>query len=148
MEEAKQTQQKKAKAPATVDLSKKYHRRECEDLLKRKFFFTQAFEIYGGVAGMYDFGPLGSALKINVENLWRNHFILEDDMLELTCTCMTLSDVLQTSGHVDKFADFMVKDVKNGQCHRADKLIDDHIAKMISKMKKADPKELERLQRI
>ena len=80
-----------------VDLAKKYMRKEVEDLLKRKFFFIQAFEIYGGVAGMYDFGPLGSALKGNVEQQWKNHFILEEDMLELTCTCMTLSDVLKTS---------------------------------------------------
>jgi len=63
---------------------------------------------------MYDFGPLGSALKNNVEALWRQHFILEEDMLELTCTCMTPAEVLKVSGHVDKFADFMVKDVKNG----------------------------------
>lgn len=81
----------------TVDYAKKYNRKECEDLLKRKFFYTQSFEIYGGVAGLYDFGPLGSALKANVEHHWRNHFILEEDMLELTCTCMTLSDVLKTS---------------------------------------------------
>jgi len=78
-------------------LVKKYKRVECDDLLKRKFFYTQSFEIYGGVSGFYDFGPLGSALKANVENLWRNHFILEEDMLELTCTCLTLSDVLKTS---------------------------------------------------
>lgn len=80
----------------------------------RKFFYAPAFENYGGVAGLYDYGPLGSAVKSNLEALWRRHFILEEDMLELSCTCMTLSDVLQTSGHVDKFADFMVKDVKNG----------------------------------
>lgn len=80
-----------------VDFAKKYMRKEVEDLIKRKFFFTQAFEIYGGVAGMYDYGPLGSALKGNVEQQWKNHFILEEDMLELTCTCMTLSDVLKTS---------------------------------------------------
>jgi len=83
-------------------------------LLKRKFFYTPSFDIYGGVAGFYDFGPLGSALKANLEAQWRKHFILEEDMLELTCTCMTLSDVLKTSGHVDKFEDFMVKDVKTG----------------------------------
>ena len=69
----------------------------CEDLLKRKFFYTQSFEIYGGVSGFYDFGPLGSSLKANLEAQWRKHFILEEDMLELTCTCITLSDVLKTS---------------------------------------------------
>lgn len=78
-------------------MTKKYNRKECENLLKRQFFYIQSFEIYGGVAGLYDYGPLGSALKANIENLWRQHFILEDDMLELTTTNMTLSDVLKTS---------------------------------------------------
>ena len=49
------------------NLAKKYHRDEVENLLKRKFFVVPGFEIYGGVAGLYDFGPLGSALKNNVE---------------------------------------------------------------------------------
>ena len=53
------------------DLTFKYHRALVEDLLKRKFFYTQSFEIYGGVSGFYDFGPLGSALKANVEALWK-----------------------------------------------------------------------------
>ena len=97
---------------------------------------------------MFDFGPLGSALKGNIETLWRNHFILEEDMLELTCTCMTLSDVLKTSGHVEKFADFMVKDVKAGNCHRADKLIDEAIEKIVSKKKNMKPEEKEKYQRI
>jgi len=121
----------------------------CEDLLKRKFFYTQSFEIYGGVSGFYDFGPLGSAFKANLETLWRKHFILEEDMLELTCTCMTLSDVLKTSGHVDKFEDFMVKDKKNGECHRADKLITEAIEKMIKKKgNKIKPQEKEKLEKI
>lgn len=106
-----------------------------EDLLKRKFFVVPAFEIYGGMAGLFDFGPLGSALKNNVENLWRNHFVLEEDMLEVTCTSLTPEVVLKTSGHVDKFDDFMVKDVKNGQCHRADKLLEDHCEKILAKKK-------------
>ena len=109
---------------------------------------------------MYDYGPLGSALKGNLEQQWKNHFILEEDMLELTCTCMTLSDVLKTSvsivyfcinttkqGHVEKFADFMVKDTKTGQCHRADRLIDESITKLIAKNKKMTDEEKKKLQR-
>lgn len=122
-------------------MKKKYKRAECEDLLKRKFFIVPSFEIYGGVSGFYDFGPLGSALKQNIETLWRNHFVLEEDMLEVTCSNLILSDVLQTSGHVDKFADFMVKDVKTGCCRRADKLIDEHITKILPKKKKAEERE-------
>ena len=91
------------------------NRNSMEDLLKRKFFIAPAFEIYGGVAGLFDFGPLGAALKNNVEQLWRNHFVLEEDMLEVCCSNLTPEGVLKASGHVDKFEDFMVKDIKNGQ---------------------------------
>ena len=48
-------------------------------------------------------------------------------MLELNCTNIILENVLKVSGHVDKFADFMVKDVKTGNPRRADKLIEEHI---------------------
>ena len=137
------------KADKPVDLKVKYSRVPCEDLLKRKFFYAPSFDIYGGCAGFYDFGPLGSALKANVEDLWRKHFILEEDMLETTCTCITTETVLQTSGHVAKFADYMVKDVKNGNCYRADKLIGDHIDKLLaSKGGKMKPEEKARLQMV
>jgi glycyl-tRNA synthetase len=131
-----------------VDFAQKYHRKECDNLLRRMFFYTQSFEIYGGVSGFYDFGPLGSAVKANVENLWRQHFILEDDMLEMTCTNITYNEVLKTSGHVDKFADFMVKDVKNGQCHRADKLISDWVDKKLGGKKAVKPEDAEKLKKM
>lgn len=73
-----------------------------DSLLSRRFFFAPAFEIYGGVAGLYDYGPTGSALQANILDAWRKHYIIEEDMLELDTTIMTLSDVLKTSGHVDK----------------------------------------------
>ena len=56
-----------------------------------------------GVAGLYDYGPPGSSLQANILDAWRKHFIIEEDMLELDTTIMTLSDVLKTSGHVDKW---------------------------------------------
>ncbi|WWC90967.1 glycine-tRNA ligase [Kwoniella dendrophila CBS 6074] len=93
-------------------------------LLARRFFFAPAFEIYGGVAGLYDYGPTGSALQANILDAWRKHYIIEEDMLELDTTIMTLSEVLKTSGHVDKFADWMVKDVQNGEIFRADHLVE------------------------
>ena len=137
---------KKPKEPKTEDLAKKYKRLECEDLLKRKFFLTPSFQIYGGVSGFYDFGPLGCAVKNNIEALWRNHFVIKEDMLEVGCTSLMLSDVLETSGHVDKFEDLMVKDVKTGTPRRADKLIQEWIKKTLPKKKKQeDILELERL---
>ncbi|RSH95146.1 Glycine--tRNA ligase 1, mitochondrial [Saitozyma podzolica] len=93
-------------------------------LLARRFFFSPAFEIYGGVAGLYDYGPTGSGLQANILDAWRKHYIIEEDMLELDTTIMTLSEVLKTSGHVDKFADWMVKDVKTGEIFRADHLVE------------------------
>lgn len=48
-----------------------------EDLVKRRHVYFQAAEIYGGCAGLYDLGPVGCAIKTNIEQLWRDHFILE-----------------------------------------------------------------------
>ncbi|ETE61606.1 Glycyl-tRNA synthetase [Ophiophagus hannah] len=78
-----------------------------EDTLKRRFFYDQAFSIYGGVSGLYDFGPVGCALKNNIIQAWRQHFIQEEQIFEIDCTMLTPEAVLKTSGHVDKFADFM-----------------------------------------
>lgn len=128
------------------DLAVKYKRKEVDDLLRRKFFVVPSFEIYGGVAGFFDFGPLGSALKQNVEDHWRTHFVLEEDMLEVTTTNLIVHDVLKTSGHVDKFSDYMVKDLKTNQPRRADKLIQESIAKMIAKSKK--PEEIAQLEQV
>lgn len=53
------------------------------------------------------------------------HFVLEEDMLEVDCSCVTLEVVLQASGHVDNFTDLMVKDEKTGTCYRANHLLKD-----------------------
>ncbi len=78
-----------------------------ESLLRRRLFYTPSFEIYGGVSGLYDYGPPGCALQANIIDIWRKHFVLEEDMLEVDCTVLTPHEVLKTSGHVDKFADWM-----------------------------------------
>uniref|UniRef100_H0YQ25 Glycine--tRNA ligase n=1 Tax=Taeniopygia guttata TaxID=59729 RepID=H0YQ25_TAEGU len=111
------------------------NRVKMEDTLKRRFFYDQAFSIYGGVSGLYDFGPVGCALKNNIIQAWRHHFIQEEQILEIDCTMLTPEPVLKTSGHVDKFADFMVKDVKNGECFRADHLLKAHLQKLMSDKK-------------
>ena len=118
-------------APAPTAPVKKdahpFERAQLEGLMTKRFFYTQAFEIYGGVSGLYDYGPSGAALQANLISHWRNHFIIEEDMLEVDTTIMTLSDVLKTSGHVDKFADWMVKDTKTGEIYRADHLVENVI---------------------
>ncbi|GAG55239.1 unnamed protein product, partial [marine sediment metagenome] len=52
-------------------------------LAKRRGIIYPSFEIYGGVAGFYDYGPLGSQLKLNIENLWRKFFLLKDNCIEI-----------------------------------------------------------------
>ncbi|GFX30832.1 glycine--tRNA ligase [Trichonephila clavipes] len=73
---------------------------------------------------------MGCAMKNNILNLWRSHFILEEQMLEVDCTILTPENVLKASGHVDRFADLMVKDLKNGECFRLDHLIKAHLEKL------------------
>ncbi|KAK0629763.1 hypothetical protein B0T17DRAFT_615501 [Bombardia bombarda] len=96
-----------------------------ESMLRRRMFYTPSFEIYGGVSGLYDYGPPGCSLQANIVDAWRKHFILEEDMLEVDCSVLTPHEVLKTSGHVDKFADWMCKDPKNGEILRADHFVED-----------------------
>lgn len=102
-----------------------FDRLTLDSLLRRRLFYTPAFEIYGGVSGLYDYGPPGCSLQANIIDAWRKHFVLEEDMLEVDCTMLTPHEVLKTSGHVDKFADWMCKDPKNGQIFRADHFVEE-----------------------
>ncbi|KAI2621298.1 glycyl-tRNA synthetase [Xylaria nigripes] len=96
-----------------------------DGMLRRRMFYTPSFEIYGGVSGLFDYGPPGCALQQGIIDVWRKHFILEEDMLEVDCSVLTPHEVLKTSGHVDKFADSMCKDPKNGEIFRADHFIEE-----------------------
>lgn len=120
----------------------KAHRAGFEDVMLRKFFYVPSFEIYGGVAGLYDFGPPGCAVKANLQALWKKHFILEENMLEMSCASLTPEVVLKTSGHVEKFTDFMVKDEKTGECYRADKLLEEHVDEVVGTASPEEKKEL------
>src|SRR3989338_6481054 len=110
-------------ASGNPEVSAKDLKEAFDNLLLSKFFFIPSFEIYGGVAGLYDFGPPGCAVMSNLQQYWRKHFVLTESMLEGSCPALTPEPVLKTSGHVDKFQDNMFKDVKTGDCYRADKLI-------------------------
>jgi len=111
------------------------HRAGLENILTRRFFVVPAFAIYGGVAGLYDLGPYGCSLKQNILDIWRRHFVLEENMLEVSCVNVTPEVVLKASGHVDKFTDFMIRDEKTSACHRADHVLEGHIDAMLQ-----DPK--------
>lgn len=140
-----------AVASTSVDVVNKtahpFERSNLESLLTKRFFYAPSFEIYNGVAGFYDYGPPGSALQANILAEWRKHFIIEEEMLEIESTCITLDQVLKTSGHVDKFSDYMVKDLKNGDIFRADHLVEASLEARLKGDKMArgqtdEPKEL------
>lgn len=86
---------------------------------------------------MFDLGPMGCAIENNLLQIWRRHFVREESMLEVKCSILTPEAVLRASGHVDRFADFMVKDVKTGECFRLDHLIKAHLENVISDKKTA-----------
>ncbi len=94
------------------------------DLAKRRGFLYPSFELYGGMAGFYDYGPLGAAMKQRFEQLWRHTFQTSAvPVAEVKCPRVTMHEVLKASGHVDEFTDLVVK-CKNGHPSRADHLIE------------------------
>ena len=97
-------------------------------LAKRRGFIYPSFEIYGGVAGFYDYGPLGSQLKNNVENLWRRFYLLTDNCIEVNTPTITIYDVLKSSGHVDEFTDLTVECKKCKRSYKVEDIIDDDIS--------------------
>jgi len=120
-----------------AELSKKletaddFDRKAFDDLVLRKMFVIPSFEIHGGVKGLFDLGPPACALKAAMVDTWRKHFVLNENMLEMECTCLTPESVLKTSGHVDRFTDLMVKDPDTGECFRADKMLEDAIDNLL-----------------
>lgn len=106
-------------------------RQAVNNALERRLFYIPSFKIYGGVAGLFDYGPPGCAVKANVLAIWRQHYVMEENMLEIDCPCVTPDVVLRASGHVEKFTDFMVKDEKTGNCFRADHLLKDHLKELL-----------------
>ena len=78
-------------------------------LCKRRGFIFPSNDIYGGMKGLYDFGPMGTELKINLKNAWWKAMIYErDDVEGLDSTILTSPYVLRHSGHEDTFTDPLV----------------------------------------
>lgn len=95
-------------------------------LAKRRGFVFQGSEIYGGLAGTWDYGPLGVALKKNIENLWWKHFVTDrEDMFGIDSAILMNPRVWEASGHVGGFNDPLVSDVKTRRRYRADHLLED-----------------------
>ena len=98
---------------------------ELVSLCKRRGFIFQSSEIYGGLQGMYDFGPLGVELKNNLKSAWWKSMVYErDDVEGLDASILTNQLVLNYSGHEDTFTDPLV-DCRNCKSRwRADQIED------------------------
>ena len=96
-------------------------------LCKRRGFIYQGSEIDGGLAGTWDYGPLGVALKNNIKNLWWKRFVLDrEDMYGMDAAILMNQNVWKASGHVAGFSDPLVDDKKTNKRYRADHLLEEH----------------------
>ena len=107
------------------------------ELARRRGFFWQSYEIYGGVSGFVTYGVLGARLKQNIERKLRELFVNKLGMLEIESPVITPSEVFEASGHVAHFKEPLVECQKCGKRFRAD-----HLLEEIAKMSEADAEKL------
>ena len=93
-------------------------------MLKRRGFILPAYEIHGGSKGLYDFGPNGGRLRNRVNQMWLEHWISSGNIVEISCPTITPYEVLEASGHVGEFSDFMTICLSCEEVSRADILLE------------------------
>ncbi len=93
------------------------------ELAKRRGFLWNSFELYGGTAGFYDYGPLGAMLKRRIENVWRDIFVINEGYYEIEAPTIGIEDVFIASGHVGGFSDPLTECQKCNEAFRADHLV-------------------------
>ncbi len=96
-------------------------------LAKRRGFIYQGSDVYGGLSGTWDYGPLGVTLKRNIMNLWWDFFVEQrEDMYGVDAAILMNQKVWQASGHVDTFVDPLCEDTVNKRRYRTDHLLKDN----------------------
>ena len=100
-------------------------REQVTELAKRRGFFFQTAEAYGGVAGFYTYGPTGAALKENVQDAWRERFAVQEGHMEIESPTVMPEPVFEASGHLEGFDDMLIECPECGSSHRADHLVED-----------------------
>ncbi|MCL2296033.1 MAG: glycine--tRNA ligase [Methanomassiliicoccaceae archaeon] len=92
-------------------------------LCRRRGFVWPSFELYGGVAGMFDYGPLGSNMRNNIVEVWRDIYRGREGFIEIDSETVNPREVFKASGHVDEFADLVTYCTKCESAFRADHLV-------------------------
>ena len=96
-------------------------------LAKRRGFIYQGSEVYGGLSGTWDYGPLGVTLKRNILQLWWKLFVeSRDDMYGVDAAILMNQKVWKASGHVDTFVDPLCEDTVNKRRYRTDHILKDN----------------------
>ena len=96
-------------------------------LCKRRGFIYQGSDVYGGLSGTWDYGPLGVQLKRNIMNLWWRMFVDErDDIYGVDAAILMNPKVWKASGHVDTFVDPLCEDTVNHRRYRTDHILKDN----------------------
>ncbi|MBI2285487.1 glycine--tRNA ligase, partial [Candidatus Saccharibacteria bacterium] len=104
-------------------MDKKVSLEDIVSLCKRRGFIYQGSEIYGGLSGVYDYGPLGVKLKHNIQNLWWNSFVSAwDDMYPMDSAILMNKKVWEASGHVSTFHDPLVECSNCHARHKKDEI--------------------------
>ncbi|MCQ4153737.1 MAG: glycine--tRNA ligase [Archaeoglobi archaeon] len=90
------------------------------EMLIRRGFLWQSFEIYGGMAGFFDYAPLGNNLRRKIENVWREFFVINERVAEIDTPLIGVEEVFIASGHATSFVDTAIECQKCGRVFRAD----------------------------
>jgi glycyl-tRNA synthetase len=93
-------------------------------MLKRRGIILPAFEIYGGVSGLIDYGPVGASIRRRVIQNWIEHWTINGDIVEIDSPTITPENVLIASGHVGEFNDLMTQCEQCSSAFRADQLVE------------------------
>jgi len=114
------------------------------ELARRRGFFWQSYEIYGGAGGFVTYGALGAKLKQNIERKLRELFVNKLGILEIESPIISPSKVFEASGHVDHFKEPMVECLKCKKRFRADHLLQEFAKIEESETEKLSLKELKK----
>jgi len=96
------------------------------DLARRRGFVWPTSECYGSVAGLIDYGPLGTMLKRRIEDIWRNFFVIQEGYYEIECPTLGQEAMYIASGHVKGFSDKMCQCPHCQEYLRADHIAEEH----------------------
>lgn len=97
------------------------------NIAKKRGFLWSSFEIYSGVAGFFDYGPLGAILKNKIMNKWRDFYLVGEGYYEIESPTIMPQEALKASGHVDHFNDPMTECKECLEVFRADHIIKEAI---------------------